>query len=78
MVALADVDLVVPRGSVYGVVGPNGAGKTTLRSILVGLEQPTANALPARKPASHGRVCVGRWVGLVADGRHARREPVRR
>ena len=45
VVALADVDLVVPRGSVYGVVGPNGAGKTTLLSILVGLKRPTAGTV---------------------------------
>lgn len=45
MAALADVDLVVPRGSVYGVVGPNGAGKTTLLSILVGLKQPTSGSV---------------------------------
>ena len=31
---LFDVDLVVPRGCVYGLVGLNGAGKTTLLSIL--------------------------------------------
>jgi ABC-2 type transport system ATP-binding protein len=31
---LFDVDLRVPRGSIYGLVGPNGAGKTTLLSIL--------------------------------------------
>jgi ABC-2 type transport system ATP-binding protein len=34
-VALAGVDLVVPRGAVYVLVGPNGAGKTTaLRALL--------------------------------------------
>ena len=33
---LFDVDLVVPRGSIYGLVGPNGAGKTTLLSLLAG------------------------------------------
>ncbi|HEX6027154.1 MAG TPA: ATP-binding cassette domain-containing protein, partial [Solirubrobacter sp.] len=27
--AVDGVDLVVRRGSVYGVLGPNGAGKTT-------------------------------------------------
>jgi ABC-2 type transport system ATP-binding protein len=31
---LFDVDLRVPRGSIYGLVGPNGAGKTTLLSLL--------------------------------------------
>jgi ABC-2 type transport system ATP-binding protein len=31
---LFDVDLAVPRGSIYGLVGPNGAGKTTLLAIL--------------------------------------------
>lgn len=42
--ALDTVDLVVPRGTVYGLVGPNGAGKTTLLGILAGLRSPTAGA----------------------------------
>lgn len=34
-VAVDDLSLVVPRGSVYGFIGPNGSGKTTtLRMIL--------------------------------------------
>ena len=37
---LFDVDLIVPRGSVYGLVGVNGAGKTTLLSILAGTRRP--------------------------------------
>ena len=40
-VALRDVELRVPAGSVYGLVGPNGAGKTTLLGILAGLRRPT-------------------------------------
>ena len=33
-VALAGLDLIVPRGEVHGLLGPNGAGKTTLCKIL--------------------------------------------
>jgi len=39
--ALRNVDLVVPRHSIYGFLGPNGAGKTTLMKILLGLTRPT-------------------------------------
>ncbi|NYD43676.1 ABC transporter ATP-binding protein [Nocardioides panaciterrulae] len=41
-VALHGLDLVVPRGSVFGYLGPNGAGKTTTIRLLTGLLRPTA------------------------------------
>lgn len=34
---LQDVNLLVPKGSIYGFLGPNGAGKTTTLRILLGL-----------------------------------------
>ncbi|SFO05697.1 ABC transporter ATP-binding protein [Sphingomonas sp. OK281] len=34
------VDMMVPRGSVYGVLGPNGAGKTTTLRMLLGIIEP--------------------------------------
>lgn len=40
--AVNRLDLVVPRGSVYGFLGQNGAGKTTTIKILTGLLTPTA------------------------------------
>ena len=39
--AVDDLDLEVPRGSVFGLIGPNGAGKTTTFSILASLLSPT-------------------------------------
>ncbi|HKC99784.1 MAG TPA: branched-chain amino acid ABC transporter ATP-binding protein/permease [Methylomirabilota bacterium] len=40
VVALGEVDLVVPRGSVIGLIGPNGAGKTTFFNVVTGLIPP--------------------------------------
>jgi ABC-2 type transport system ATP-binding protein len=39
--ALRDLDLVVPAGSVLGLLGHNGAGKTTAVRILTTLARPT-------------------------------------
>ncbi len=38
--AVDGVDLVIPRGTVYGFLGPNGAGKTTTIRMLSTLIQP--------------------------------------
>jgi ABC-2 type transport system ATP-binding protein len=43
--ALAGIDLVIPDGSIYGLVGPNGSGKTTALEILAGLRHQTSGAV---------------------------------
>src|SRR5262245_13841822 len=45
LVANAQVDLCVRRGSVHAIVGENGAGKTTLMRLLFGLDQPDAGSV---------------------------------
>ncbi|PWK12837.1 ABC transporter ATP-binding protein [Tumebacillus permanentifrigoris] len=40
--AVQNLNLHIPKGSVFGFVGPNGAGKSTTMSILATLSEPTA------------------------------------
>jgi ABC-2 type transport system ATP-binding protein len=66
-----NMDLKIPRGSIYGLLGRNGAGKTTLIRILLGLEEPTrGQALVFGVP---GRQLTARQkhnIGYVAEGHH--------
>ena len=42
LVAVRDLDVLIPQGEVYGLIGPNGAGKTTIIRMACGLLTPTA------------------------------------
>lgn len=41
-IALQEINLEVPKESIFAVLGPNGAGKTSLFKILTGLASPTS------------------------------------
>lgn len=59
VVAVDDLDLAVPTGSVYGFIGPNGSGKTTTLRMVLRIFYP-----------DRGRVVVlGRDHGDAADDR---------
>lgn len=44
ILALNQMNLDVPAGTIYGIVGSNGAGKTTLIKALVGSLRPTSGS----------------------------------
>ncbi len=43
--ALNDLDMTVPKGSIYGLVGPNGAGKSTILRHLCGVYRPDSGVI---------------------------------
>ena len=44
-IAVNNIDLAVPRGSVFGFLGPNGSGKTTSIRMLLGLTQASSGQI---------------------------------
>jgi ABC-2 type transport system ATP-binding protein len=43
--AIADLDLEIPAGRVFGLLGPNGAGKTTLIGSVCNIVRPTTGTI---------------------------------
>ena len=68
-IAVNMLSLVVPVGSIYGVVGPNGAGKTTTLSMATGLLLPDAG-----RASVHGidvwaqPIAAKAQLGVLPDG----------
>ncbi len=68
LTALADLNLEVGPGRIFGLIGPNGAGKTTTIRILATLLRPTAGEVTIaghaldREPAA-----IRRLIGYLPD-----------
>jgi branched-chain amino acid transport system ATP-binding protein len=45
LIAVNDVDFVIPRGAIVSLIGPNGAGKTTFFNMLTGVYKPTSGRI---------------------------------
>jgi branched-chain amino acid transport system ATP-binding protein len=45
LIAVNDVDFVIPRGNIVSLIGPNGAGKTTFFNTITGVYKPTSGAV---------------------------------
>jgi branched-chain amino acid transport system ATP-binding protein len=45
LLAVNDIDFVIPERSIVSLIGPNGAGKTTFFNMLTGVYKPTAGKI---------------------------------
>jgi len=59
--AVTELDLEVPRGSLYGLLGPNGSGKTTTIRMIMGILRPDRGtvSLLGSDPMATGRERIG-------------------
>jgi sulfate transport system ATP-binding protein len=64
-VALDDVSVEVPAGSLTALLGPSGSGKSTLLRIIAGLEQPDAGRVLIEGHDVTSRPPQQRGVGFV-------------
>ena len=68
---LSSVDLVVPRGKVYGFLGRNGAGKTTTLQLLLGILVPKSGKLHfAGRSVGRTTPAMKQRIGYVSQSQH--------
>jgi len=66
-VAVADLSLAVPQGTVYGFIGPNGSGKTTTLRMIMNILYPDCGRISILGDRLHG-ACTDR-LGYMPEER---------
>jgi ABC-2 type transport system ATP-binding protein len=67
-VAVEDLSLAVPGGTMFGFLGPNGSGKSTTIGCLTGLLDPTAGEIRILgEPLHDGNVALKRRMGVMPE-----------
>jgi ABC-2 type transport system ATP-binding protein len=67
--ALADLDLAVESGEIFGFLGPNGAGKSTMIRLLLGFLHPSSGgATVLGHDIERGSVEIRRRTGYLPGG----------
>src|SRR5690349_10802612 len=64
-VALDDVSVEIPSGSLTALLGPSGGGKSTLLRVIAGLESPDAGQVEIEGRNATALPAQDRGVGFV-------------
>jgi ABC-2 type transport system ATP-binding protein len=66
--AITDLNMNVPKNSIYGFLGKNGAGKTTIMKMITGLLRLDAGEIEVfGEQACFGETKVNRTIGYLPD-----------
>ena len=68
LVAVSDLDLAVPAGSIVSVIGPNGAGKTTAFNTISGIYSPTSGSVRFEGRRLERSFTAGTFWSAIAIG----------
>ena len=68
LVAVSDLDLDVPAGSIVSLIGPNGAGKTTAFNTISGIYSPTSGSVRFQGRRLEQSFTAGTFWSAVAVG----------
>jgi ABC-2 type transport system ATP-binding protein len=66
-VAVDNLSLTVPRGSVFGFLGANGAGKTTTMHVIAGLSRPSAGSVTLAGISASAGAQYRRQLGYLSQ-----------
>jgi len=68
VVAVENLSLEVPQGSMFGFLGPNGSGKSTTIGCLTGLLDPTAGSIEILgQPFDTNNAALKRRMGVMPE-----------
>ncbi|HEY5883573.1 MAG TPA: ABC transporter ATP-binding protein [Pyrinomonadaceae bacterium] len=68
LIAVRDLELQIPKGTLFGFLGPNGSGKSTTVKMLTGILQPTrGEILIGGHSISSSPVEVKRKIGVLPE-----------
>ena len=65
--ALSQLNMMVPKGTVYGLVGPNGAGKSTAIRLLTGVYTPDEGQITMDGQPVFENIAVKSRIGYIPD-----------
>jgi len=68
LLAVSDLNLQIPKGTIFGFLGPNGSGKSTTVKMLTGLLAPTlGDSLIAGMSIRKSPLAVKKRIGVLPE-----------